>query len=190
MRDITQGNKQIRRAERELELGSKQQVLPDKRYGVLLADPPWSFRVFSDATGMDRAAANHYPTMSTEAIARLAPVLPAADDCVLPSFGRPRATMLLDALSVITAWGFNYKSHFVWVKDRVGTGYWVRSRHELLLIGTKGNIPAPAPGGQYESVITAPRGEHSAKPFVVHEMIEENVSNTAEVGNVRAWLCN
>jgi N6-adenosine-specific RNA methylase IME4 len=68
---------------------------------------------------------------------------------------------------------FTYKRNFACIKDRIGTGYWARNRHELLLIGVKGNVPAPAPGKQYDSVIEAPIGAHSAKPFKVHEMIED-----------------
>ena len=70
------------------------------------------------------------------------------------------------------AWGFRFVSHFCWVKSRAGTGYRNRNRHELLLIGKRGNIPAPAPGTQYESVIEAPRGRHSEKPEIFLEMIE------------------
>jgi N6-adenosine-specific RNA methylase IME4 len=66
-----------------------------------------------------------------------------------------------------------YKSHCVWVKDRAGTGYWFRNVHELLLVGTKGYIPAPAPGTQWDSVMEAPRGDHSAKPDEFAEMIEQ-----------------
>jgi N6-adenosine-specific RNA methylase IME4 len=57
------------------------------------------------------------------------------------------------------------------VKDRIGTGYWVRNKHELLLIGTRGQIPAPAPGTQWPSAVEAPIGKHSEKP-VFHELIE------------------
>ena len=60
------------------------------------------------------------------------------------------APMLPQALEVMAAWGFKYKSHMVWVKDRTGTGYWFRNAHELLLVGTKGRIPAPAPGMQMD----------------------------------------
>jgi N6-adenosine-specific RNA methylase IME4 len=70
------------------------------------------------------------------------------------------------------AWGFSYKSNFVWVKDKPGTGFWNKNRHELLLIGTRGSVPAPAPGEQFDSVIEAPRAAHSTKPFAAHEMIE------------------
>ena len=56
--------------------------------------------------------------------------------------------MLLDALAVMLAWGVTYRSHIVWEKDGLGLGYWTRNKHELLLIGTKGDVPAPLPGRQ------------------------------------------
>ena len=68
--------------------------------------------------------------------------------------------------------GFAYVSGAVWVKDRIGTGYWFRNRHELLLVGTRGNVPAPAMGTQWDSVIAAAAGDHSAKPDAVLKMIE------------------
>jgi len=58
------------------------------------------------------------------------------------------------------------------VKDRPGTGYWFRNRHETLLVGTRGNLPAPAPGTQFESVFVAPVGAHSEKPDKSYEIIE------------------
>jgi hypothetical protein len=54
--------KKAHRARREAELGAKQRALPEKRYGVILADPPSRFEPYSRVTGMDRAAENHYPT--------------------------------------------------------------------------------------------------------------------------------
>ena len=77
------------------------------------------------------------------------------------------------ALDVMETWGFEYKSNYVWVKDGISTGRWNRSRHEILLIGTRGKIPAPAPGEQFPSVIPAKVGKHSAKPEHFAEMIEE-----------------
>ena len=70
------------------------------------------------------------------------------------------------------AWGFAYKSQFVWAKDRIGLGFWNRNKHEILLIGTRGHIPAPAPGTQWPSVIEAPVGRHSVKPEAALEMVE------------------
>jgi N6-adenosine-specific RNA methylase IME4 len=69
-------------------------------------------------------------------------------------------------------WGFSYKSSLVWVKPSPGLGYWFRSRHELLLVGTRGKPRAPAQGTQPQSVLCAPRRGHSEKPYEVHAMIE------------------
>jgi N6-adenosine-specific RNA methylase IME4 len=155
---------------KETALGERQWSLPDKKYGVILADPEWRFEPWSRETGMDRAADNHYPTSCLEVIASRDVASIAAPDCVL--FLWATAPMLPHALLVMAAWGFNYCSNYVWAKDRIGTGYWNRNKHEHLLIGTKGKIPAPAMGTQWESLIAAPLGAHSAKPEIFHEMIE------------------
>jgi hypothetical protein len=78
-----------RRAERELELATKQVALPNKRYGLILADPEWRFEPYSRETGMDRAADNHYPTGTTEIIAARPVETIAAEDCVLLPAERP-----------------------------------------------------------------------------------------------------
>jgi N6-adenosine-specific RNA methylase IME4 len=171
--------KQLNRETKECELGARQLALPDKRFGVILADPEWRFEPWSRETGMDRAADNHYPTSCLEAIkSRDVPSI-SADDCVL--FLWATIPMLPHALLVMAAWGFDYKSHHVWVKDKDGTGYWNRERHELLLIGTRGDIPCPAPGNQWSSVLMAPRGKHSAKPEQVLEMIEQYYPNLPKI---------
>ncbi len=72
----------------------------------------------------------------------------------------------------MAAWGFTYRSHAVWLKDQLGTGYWFRNQHELLLIGTRGTIPAPAMGTQFRSALAFPLGEHSEKPPFAHEIAE------------------
>src|SRR5262249_21287698 len=76
------------------------------------------------------------------------------------------------AFDVLAAWGFEYCTHLVWVKDRSGLGYWVRNQHELLLIARHGNPPTPRPGDRPCSVINARRREHSRKPDEAYEMIE------------------
>ncbi len=78
-------------------------------------------------------------------------------------------------------WRFEPWSRVVWSKDRVGTGYWFRNRHELLLIGVRGDIPAPAPGTQSSSVIEAPVGAHSAKPQAFLELIERYFPNLPKI---------
>jgi N6-adenosine-specific RNA methylase IME4 len=165
--------KLLRRVEREVGLASATRAasaaIGSKLYGVIYADPPWRFEPYSRETGLDRSADNHYPTMTIDALRVLA--VPAADNAVL--FLWATVPMLPEALSVMEAWGFAYKSHCAWIKDQIGTGYWFRNAHELLLVGTRGDVPAPAPGTQYASYIQAAVGPHSAKPAVFAEMIEE-----------------
>jgi N6-adenosine-specific RNA methylase IME4 len=162
--------KKERRDEREAVLGAKIAALPERRYGVILADPEWRFETYSRETGMDRAADNHYPTSDLETIKSRPVSTIAADDCVL--FLWATAPMLPQALDVMGAWGFRYASQFVWAKDRIGTGFWNRNKHELLLIGVRGSPPAPAMGTQADSLIGAPVGRHSEKPAIFYEIIE------------------
>lgn len=170
--ELTQQKKQ-RREERVTELGARQAALPDKRYGLILADPEWEHAAWSDG-GMHKAAANIYPVSSLETLKERDVPSIAADDCVL--FMWTTVPHLEQAFEVMRAWGFTYSSSAVWHKQypgaRQGMGYWFRINHEILLVGTRGNIPAPAPGTQFGSVIVAPIGAHSEKPVIVHEMIE------------------
>lgn len=162
---IKQGTREVR----EADLGTKILSMPNKAYGVLYVDPPWRFEPYNRDTGLDRAADNHYPTMSLDQIKAVE--VPAAHDAVL--FLWATVPMLPEALDVMATWGFKYVSSFVWTKDRIGTGHWTRNQHDLLLIGTKGSIPAPAPGKQYPSVFHGPVEQHSAKPFAFRKAIED-----------------
>ena len=146
-----QTEKRSRRAAREQELAKKIKALPDERFGAIYADPEWrDEQVWSEETGMDRAADNHYPTSAAVAIAARDVQSIAADDCIL--FLWTTNQHLLIALGVMKEWGFDYKSNYCWGKDRISTGRWNRSKHELLLIGTRGKVPCPAPGTQREFV--------------------------------------
>lgn len=175
-RNIT---KQGTRADKEEKLGQAQRALPKKRYGVIYADPEWRFETYSRETGMDRAADNHYPTSVTDEICARPVADIAADDSVL--FLCATVPMLPDALRAMAAWGFTYKSHAIWLKDKAGTGYWFRNQHELLLVGTRGNIPAPAHGTQFVSVTREPVGEHSEKPDAFYMMIERYFPNLPKI---------
>ena len=167
------------RAKRERELAKRIRALPEKRYGVIVADPPWRFEPYSRKTGMDRAADNHYPTQTMGDIVRLGVPSISAKHCVLYLWST--VPMLQHALLTMSTWGFTYKSHHAWVKDKIGTGYWCRSQHELLLIGTKGHPIAPAPGMQWPSVIFAKRRKHSQKPDDVLMMIETLFPRTPKI---------
>jgi N6-adenosine-specific RNA methylase IME4 len=162
----------LQRESRERELAEATEAasaaLGKKLYGVILADPPWSFKIYNADSGLDSAADAHYPCMETAKIAAL-PV-PAADNCVL--FLWSTAPHLPEALEVMRAWGFEYRTNVVWKKDRTGLGYWFRNQHEHLLVGVRGDVPTPAPTQRSSSVIEAPRTGHSVKPAAVAEMIE------------------
>jgi len=168
--------KRASRAVRELALALKITALPQKRYAVIYADPEWRFETYSPEGKLDTSAENHYPTSSLDDIkARDVPSI-SAPDAVL--FLWATVPMLPQALEVMAAWGFGYVSHCAWVKDRTGTGYWFLNKHELLLVGTRGHIPAPAQGDQWASVIEAPRGRHSEKPEIFYELIESYFPRT------------
>jgi N6-adenosine-specific RNA methylase IME4/ParB-like chromosome segregation protein Spo0J len=131
-------------------------------YPVIYADPPWKFLVHSEVTGREKSAENHYPTMDLDDILSLG--CPAARDAVLFLW----VTDLANGLRCMAAWGFAFKSFWGWNKiypgAQTGTGYWSFDNLELLLIGTRGNPPAPLPGTQPVKCTPHPVGRHSEKP--------------------------
>lgn len=169
---------------REAALATKIEALPDIKVGVVVADPEWEHEAWSKETGEDRAARQHYPTSPTAEIAARPVGGIAADDCVL--FLWATASMLLDALRVMDAWGFTYKTHFIWAKDRKGkargTGRWLTDEHELLLLGTKGSPPAPTGDLMARSLQHAPvTPRHSEKPELFAEIIERYFPNVPKI---------
>lgn len=142
------------------------------RYGVILADPPWAYQR-KKGQGV---AEDHYPTMPLAAIKALPVGELAATDCAL--FLWATLPMLPEALDVIHAWGFTYKTAaFVWIKTnrRAGTpfwglGSWTRANAELCLLATKGRPRRQA--RNVHQVIFAPVGAHSAKPEEARRRIE------------------
>lgn len=166
----TYETKKARRDERERALGDKILALPDKKYGVIYADPEWKFEFWSQDGAAWSSPDNHYQTSPLDVI-KARPVQEiAADDCAL--FLWATSPMLPQALEVMAAWSFVYKSSFVWVKDKPGNGYWSRNQHELLLLGTRGDVPAPIQGPKSSSVIEAAVREHSEKPDAIYDLIE------------------
>lgn len=134
-------------------------------FPVIYADPPWRYDYAEDTT---RQIENHYPTMSLDEIKALD--IPAAEDAVL--FLWATSPKLVEALEVMAAWGFEYRTCMVWVKDKIGMGYYARQQHELLLIGKRGALPVPDPEDRPPSVIEGTRAVHSAKPDRGYEVIE------------------
>lgn len=137
------------------------------RYNVILADPPWRY---SFSRSRSRRVENYYPTMTTAEICALDVAALAADDAVI--FLWTTAPKLIDGLRVLEAWGFRYVTGAVWDKRQIGMGYYFRGQHEHLLIGVRGKPGTPEPAARVASIIKAKRGRHSAKPAIVHEIIE------------------
>jgi len=146
--------------------------LPQIEAQVLYADPPWEYR----NPGFDQSAEQHYPTMAVKEICDYTDPKGKKIRNIL----QPRSVLFLwvtqpilpDGLQVMSAWGFEYKAQMVWVKDRApGLRFWVKSKHELLLIGAKGEDLYPSI--VKDSVFEADVRGHSEKPEIVYDWLEE-----------------
>lgn len=187
-KEIRARRQRVRHAERLAQMdeisGRGASSAPDKiarLYPVIYADPPWRFGVRSEVTGREKSAENHYPTMATEEIAGLLAQLGGVAAPNAVCFLWATNPMLLDGLRILTAWGFTYVHHWIWDKEVAGTGYWGRDRHELLLIGRRGDAVAPLPGTQPETVYSERKGAHSAKPDWFAAQIERLYPGVAKV---------
>lgn len=118
----------------EITYNAESKVNKTKKYHTILADPPWK----KNQTGV-RGAANHYDLMSLERIKAMPVADLAADNSHLYMWC-PNG-LLEDALEVIKAWGFTYRSMLVWIKPRLGLGVYIRNAHETLLFATHGKCP-------------------------------------------------
>ena len=145
-------------------------------YRVVLADPPWSFTTYSVA-GHAKTPHAHYGCMTLEDIKAL-PVqsLAAPDGCALVLWAT--APMLPEALVVMAAWGFTFKTAGAWAKRSksgekwaFGTGYILRSAAEFWLIGTRGKIARPL-ARNVRNLLVDPVREHSRKPDSIYENVE------------------
>jgi len=103
----------------------------------------------------------------------------AEDDAVLLLWAT--VPKLSEALRVMSAWDFTYKSHAIWDKQLIGMGYWWRGQHELLQVGTRGKFSSPAPELREPSVFSEKRTAHSRKPLHYIEYIERAYPNHAKL---------
>jgi len=141
--------------------------LPEGKYSVILADPPWQYEHMISES---REIENQYPTLSLDEICELPVITLAADNCML--FLWTTSPHLQQAFEVIEAWGFDYRTNIVWVKPSIGPGYYVRQRHEILLIARRGAPALPEAKVKPDSVLEAPRRKHSQKPDIVYGLLE------------------
>ena len=158
--------------------------LPNKKYNIIYADPPWKYNDRAKTQLADRGAEGKYNVMSVNEIANLPVKTITANDCVL--FLWITFPFLNEFTKVIDKWGFEYKTvAFTWVKTNAsdssvvytdksffkGMGNWTRSNAEICLLGTKGKPQRVSKG--ISQILVSHRGEHSAKPLVVRDKIVE-----------------
>ena len=146
-----------------------------KKYNVIYADPPWTFKTFSNK-GKDRSPEKHYSVMTLQNIKDLPVNKIANDDSVLLMWV---VDPLLDkAFEVINAWGFKYKTvGFTWAKTNrksegyfTGLGYWTRGNPEMCLLATKGKPKRLSKS--VPQLVVSQRREHSRKPDIMYSHIE------------------
>ena len=141
-----------------------------KKYNIIYADPPW---METGGGKIKRGADRHYPLMKTKDICAL-PINQIADNnCHLYLW--TTNAFLPDALKVMEAWGFTYKTMITWVKDKIGLGQYFRGMSEHCLFGVKGNLPyktdVEGKRMQGRTAFYAPKSVHSKKPDEMREMI-------------------
>jgi len=139
-------------------------VASGEHYGTVYADPPWFYgnQATRGATG------DHYPGMTVDEIAAM-PVVEVVEDAAHLHLWTTNA-FLFDARSVLEAWGFEYKSCFLWVKPQIGMGNYWRVSHEFLLLGVRRGLRFRE--RDERSWQEWKRGRHSAKPEAMYRIIE------------------
>ena len=147
----------------------------DNKYNIIYADPPWTFKTYSEKGKAKKSAEVHYPCMTKKEIQDLPIKNLAAQDCVL--FLWVTFPCLQEGLELIEKWGFKYKTcGFTWVKKNKksdsyfwGLGYWTRANAELCLIATKGKPKRVSKN--VHQVCDAKIAEHSKKPDEIRDRI-------------------
>ncbi|GAG31779.1 unnamed protein product, partial [marine sediment metagenome] len=167
---VSEVKKEAKRISRE----TNTPALPTDKYRVIYADPPWEYNDERAGTSAGGSAAAQYELMPTDCIAALCTNGRtirdiAAKDSVL--FLWSTVPLLPDALRVIAAWGFKYKTYFVWDKVLQYVGSYSGVRHESLILATRGSC-TPNEGSFSDSVVQIKRTVHSKKPEEFYELIE------------------
>ncbi len=159
----------VRRETKAVEL-RKAVSLPDAKYRVLYADPPWAYNDKADEGSVQAGgAARHYPSMTIAQICELPVPTLCEDNAVL--FLWTTSPLLFEAAAVIRAWGFTYKASFVWDKVKHNMGHYNSVRHEFLLLCTRGSC-TPDIVELFDSVQSIERTTHSTKPEEFRTIID------------------
>jgi len=161
------------------------------KYTLIYADPAWQYR--DSANDGNRGAEHKYPVMNLQDICRLPVWELAADNCLLAMWWV--GPMPEEALAVVKAWGFRlmnmkgftwHKIHEKSGKDAMGMGHLTRSNSEDMLFAVKGKLPERVMANilqhvSHEDHITAPRGEHSAKPHIFADKLVQLLGNVPRI---------
>ena len=139
-------------------------VRSGERFRCIYADPPWAYK----NTACRGAAARHYRTVSVEELCKM-PVGELAD-CAPHLHLWATSSFLFEAKRVMDAWGFEFKSSFVWCKPVVGCGNYWRLAHEFLLLGVRGRLRFS--DRSLRSWMEAARTNHSTKPDMIRLFVE------------------
>jgi N6-adenosine-specific RNA methylase IME4 len=150
---------------------------PKKRFGTILADPPWRFANRTGKMAPEHRRLSRYATMSNEEIMELPVAQLAARQSHLYLWV-PNA--LIDTgLEVMRRWGFIYKTNIVWFKvrkdggpDGRGVGFYFRNVTELVLFGIRGKLRTGPAGRRQTNIIVTQKRAHSMKPDELYDIIE------------------
>lgn len=182
-REITAYSLYSRQAKKRTKINPLESIypqLPDKKYQVIYADPPWDYggkmqydktTIKSENVGFEKkiflsSAAFQYPTMKLKQLKDLNISSITADDCIL--FMWTTGPQMSNAIELGVAWGFEYKTiAFVWDKMMHNPGRYTLSQTEFVLAFKKGKFPQPRGARNVRQMITVPRGKHSEKPLEV-----------------------
>ena len=152
------------------QIRNEPQSLPHGPFRVLVIDPPWKYNARGDDD--THRARNPYPDMTLEEIKALPVPTLAHKDAILWLW--TTNAFLLEAFGCLEAWGFQHKTMLTWVKDRMGTGDWLRGKTEHCLMAIRGK-PVVTLTNQTTALL-APLREHSRKPDEFYALVEESVS--------------
>ena len=149
-----------------------------RRFGAILADPPWQFQNKTGKVAPEHRRLSRYATLTLDDIKQL-PVAQVAADAAHLYLWVPNA-LLPEGLAVMQAWGFRYKSNLVWHKvrkdggsDGRGVGFYFRNVTELVLFGVRGrNARTLAAGRRQVNYLSSRKREHSRKPDELYPLIE------------------
>lgn len=145
-----------------------------RRYAAIYADAPWPY---GPTSSRKMRGGLPYKVMTVREIADLPIERLAAEDCELWMW--TTGPFIHDALHIVDAWGFTYRTKRVWAKSRMGTGFWVRGQTEDILIASRGNprvlqvgAGQTRPGASLSSLLVTRSQQHSRKPRESYEDFE------------------